>query len=150
MSTQPLVLHHGRVLQRGARRLECLDRVMGTDGRLATLTPPAPCHTDAGDRRGGVAHHPGCVDADHHGDKMRTRHEVPSPTGTLVGAMSQSSESPGVTSPHGGDGSEGRAAPGITGSQVGSHRASTGRCRPRWGIVWSRRVRPGVGNASAS
>jgi hypothetical protein len=81
MSTQPLVLHHGRVLQIGAMRLECLDLVMGTDGRLAALTPPAPCRTDAGDRRGGVAHHPGCIDADHHGDKIVHGMRCPLPLG---------------------------------------------------------------------
>ena len=48
MGTQPRVLHGGRVVQTGATRPASLDVVIGTDGRIAALTPPAPVPRGAG------------------------------------------------------------------------------------------------------
>ena len=42
MVMKPLVLRGGRVLRTGDTRPACLDLVIGTDGRIAALTPPAP------------------------------------------------------------------------------------------------------------
>jgi len=90
MVMKPLVLRGGRVLQTGDTRPACLDLVIGTDGRIAALTPPAP--VPRGVRAldlAGRLDTPGLVDAHQHLDKARTRHEVPNPTGTLAGAITR-------------------------------------------------------------
>jgi cytosine deaminase len=88
MVIKPLVLRGGRVLQTGDTRPACLDLVIGTDGRIAALTPlaPVPPGMQAIDLAGRLVI-PGLIDAHQHLDKARTRHEVPNPTGTLAGAI---------------------------------------------------------------
>jgi len=85
MGTQPLVLHGGRVLQTEATRPESLDVVIGPDGRIAALAPPAPVPrgVQALDLAGRLVT-PGLIDAHQHLDKARTRRDVPNPTGTLT------------------------------------------------------------------
>ena len=88
MVMKPLVLRGGRVLQTGDTRPACLDLVIGTDGRIAALTPPCPCHAVCGRStwRGGSSPQ---------GSSMRinisTRRargtRLPNPTGTLAGAI---------------------------------------------------------------
>ena len=88
MGTQPRVLHGGRVLQTGATRPASLDVVIGPDGRIAALTPPAPVPrgVQALDLAGRLVT-PGLIDAHQHLDKARTRRDVPNPAGTLAGAI---------------------------------------------------------------
>ena len=88
MGTQPLVLHGGRVVPTGATRPAPLDVVIGPDGRIAALTPPAPVPrgVQALDVAGRLVT-PGLIDAHQHLDKTRTRRDVPNPTGTLAGAI---------------------------------------------------------------
>ena len=88
MGMKPLVLRGGRVLQTGDTRPACLDLVIGTDGRIAALTQPAPVpHGVRAIDLAGRLVTPGLVDAHQHLDKARTRCEVPNPTGTLAGAI---------------------------------------------------------------
>src|SRR5262245_27092456 len=88
MRTQPLVLHGGRVVPTGATRPASLDVVLGTDGRIAALTPPAPVSrgVQAMDLAGRLVT-PGLIDAHQHLDKSLTRREVPNPTRILAGAI---------------------------------------------------------------
>jgi len=62
--------------------------VIGPDGRIAALTPPAPVPrgVQALDVAGRLVT-PGLIDAHQHLDKTRTRRDVPNPTGTLAGAI---------------------------------------------------------------
>jgi cytosine deaminase len=88
MERQLRVLQRGRVLQTGAERPVCLDLVIGPDGRIAALTPPAPVPREvpAIDLAGRLVT-PGLIDAHQHLDKALTRHDIPNPTGTLAGAI---------------------------------------------------------------
>jgi cytosine/creatinine deaminase len=88
MTTQPWVLRGRRVLRTGATRPQCLDMVIGPDGRITTLTPSAPAVPGAQDiNLIGRLITPGLIDAHQHLDKSRTRREVPNRAGTLGGAI---------------------------------------------------------------
>jgi cytosine/creatinine deaminase len=82
-----LLLTQGRVLRSGAKTPERLDVAVGTDGRIAALTPTsAPQAAEkVVDLRGKLVV-PGLVDAHQHLDKSRTRRLVANPAGTLEGA----------------------------------------------------------------
>jgi cytosine/creatinine deaminase len=82
-----LLLTQGRVLRSGANTPERLDVAVGTDGRIAALTPTsAPQAAEkVVDLRGKLVV-PGLVDAHQHLDKSRTRRLVANPAGTLEGA----------------------------------------------------------------
>jgi cytosine/creatinine deaminase len=82
-----LLLTQGRVLRSGAKTPERLDVAVGTDGRIAALTPTSgpQAAEKVVDLRGKLVV-PGLVDAHQHLDKSRTRRLVANPAGTLEGA----------------------------------------------------------------
>ena len=77
MAGVSLLLTQGRVLRSGAKTPERLDVAVGTDGRIAALTPTsAPQAAEkVVDLRGKLVV-PGLVDAHQHLDKSRTRRLV--------------------------------------------------------------------------